>query len=464
MNKTKAYAAVVVLLCTFQPLYGATRTWTGGGSTSKWSDAANWGGTAPVPGDDLVFPSGVAFGDLINDYPAGTGFHSITAGAVFLTLSGNAISLGSGGFTSTASNAVFVHLPISLSASQTWAATSAVFINSPVAVNANTVTFGGPNVFSFSADVSGGGAIIVAGGGVGIDAATTFSGQVTISGGSISVFQGSLTAPILVTAGALAFSSNGTVGSVDVRAGGTIAPGNGSSGPNSTVGNSGDVRLAAGARYVEVITSADPSTGFGNLHVTGSVNLGGATLELIASGLSPGTHLVLIDNDGTDPIIGTFAGLPEGAIIADSSGTYRISYVAGTGNDVGLTALIPTTTTVSASPSPSFVNQMVTLTATVTATGHVPSGRVTFFAGTTALGTVPLGPDGVATLGVFSFAAGSPVISAQYSGDAVLSPSTSSTVRLTVNTLPPAPVPALSWWALAALGCALALAGLFVRR
>jgi hypothetical protein len=91
------------------------------------------------------------------------------------------------------------------------------------------------------------------------------------------------------------------------------------------------------------MTSADPSTGFGNLHVTGTVNLAGATLQLFASGLSPGTELVFIENDGTDPIIGTFAGLPEGAIITDSSGTYRISYVAGTGNDVALTVLAPAT-------------------------------------------------------------------------------------------------------------------------
>lgn len=37
----------------------ATRTWTGTTSGS-WSVASNWGGTAPVTGDDLVFPAGAS--------------------------------------------------------------------------------------------------------------------------------------------------------------------------------------------------------------------------------------------------------------------------------------------------------------------------------------------------------------------------------------------------------------------
>src|SRR5438046_1523754 len=33
----------------------ATRTWNGGGADDNWGTAANWGGTAPAPWDDLVF-------------------------------------------------------------------------------------------------------------------------------------------------------------------------------------------------------------------------------------------------------------------------------------------------------------------------------------------------------------------------------------------------------------------------
>ena len=39
----------------------ATKSWTGAGTTTLWSDPANWqGGLAPVNGDDVVF--GVAGG------------------------------------------------------------------------------------------------------------------------------------------------------------------------------------------------------------------------------------------------------------------------------------------------------------------------------------------------------------------------------------------------------------------
>ena len=79
--------------------------------------------------------------------------------------------------------------------------------------------------------------------------------------------------------------------------------------------------------------------------MTGAVSLGGATLNLQGSaiGVSPGTTFVIIDNDGSDPIVGTFAGLPQGTRITGGPGglDYAISYPGGTGNDVVLTALAP---------------------------------------------------------------------------------------------------------------------------
>ena len=56
----------------------AVRTWTGAAS-ALWSDAGNWGGTAPVAGDDLVFPVGALNGTNVNDLPADTLFNSITS-------------------------------------------------------------------------------------------------------------------------------------------------------------------------------------------------------------------------------------------------------------------------------------------------------------------------------------------------------------------------------------------------
>jgi hypothetical protein len=67
-----------------------------------------------------------------------------------------------------------------------------------------------------------------------------------------------------------------------------------------------------------------------------------------------GERFVLISNDGTDPVTGTFAGLPEGAllsalgpeieesdIVVASNVQFRISYKGGDGNDVVLTTDFP---------------------------------------------------------------------------------------------------------------------------
>ena len=83
----------------------ATRTWTGTTSGS-WSVASNWGGTAPVTGDDLVFPAGASNLSNTNDFTENTIFNSITISGSGYTLSGNPIILGAGlaGLTDSASS------------------------------------------------------------------------------------------------------------------------------------------------------------------------------------------------------------------------------------------------------------------------------------------------------------------------------------------------------------------------
>ncbi|HEX8253346.1 MAG TPA: Calx-beta domain-containing protein, partial [Thermoanaerobaculia bacterium] len=89
----------------------------------------------------------------------------------------------------------------------------------------------------------------------------------------------------------------------------------------------GDVRLNPNVSFL-VGTPAS---------VAGALDLGGATLVLREIAPNLGTPpLLLISNDSTRPVIGTFAGLPEGGL---AEGRYRVSYVGGDGNDVTLTAI-----------------------------------------------------------------------------------------------------------------------------
>ena len=116
----------------------------------------------------------------------------------------------------------------------------------------------------------------------------------------------------------------------------------------STLYIGGDFTLAASAWINFSIYGTVPEEDFNRLHVVGAVNLaGGLSLysdpDAIPVGFS-GT-LVLILNDGSDPISGAFAGYPEGSLISLGDGrSLRVTYLAnGDGgavaNDFGLTVV-----------------------------------------------------------------------------------------------------------------------------
>jgi hypothetical protein len=94
--------------------------------------------------------------------------------------------------------------------------------------------------------------------------------------------------------------------------------------------------------------------------------------------------------------------------------------------------LTPTTTALSASANSITAGQSVTFTATVTASS-TPSGTVTFYDGTTALGTGTLNGSGVATYSTTSLAVGSHSITASYAANSTFAGSTSSAVSVTVT-------------------------------
>ncbi|MCB1085661.1 MAG: hypothetical protein KDM63_01330 [Verrucomicrobiae bacterium] len=85
--------------------------------------------------------------------------------------------------------------------------------------------------------------------------------------------------------------------------------------------------------------------------VNGTVTIGaGVDLDIKLGTNIPanGDSFILIDNDGTDAVVGTFLGLEEGSIItadaivelgADSRRLFQISYKGGDGNDVVITSL-----------------------------------------------------------------------------------------------------------------------------
>jgi len=75
------------IISTYAPPPPPDRIWTGGGGDDYWSTPANWGGTAPVNGDPLVF-NGTTRQSNINDI-SGLTVSSLTFNNGGFTLSGN---------------------------------------------------------------------------------------------------------------------------------------------------------------------------------------------------------------------------------------------------------------------------------------------------------------------------------------------------------------------------------------
>ncbi len=92
---------------------------------------------------------------------------------------------------------------------------------------------------------------------------------------------------------------------------------------------------------LEINTIQAGSVRNSTLQATGSVDLGGAKFSgsLRTDYVSaPSQTYIIIDNDGTaDPVVGTFAGLTEGATVQIGTEDFTISYHGGDGNDVELT-------------------------------------------------------------------------------------------------------------------------------
>ena len=90
------------------------------------------------------------------------------------------------------------------------------------------------------------------------------------------------------------------------------------------------------------------------------------------------------------------------------------------------------TTAISSNANPSAFGQSVTFTATVTSTGGIPTGTVTFKDGATTLGTGTL-ISGIANYSTTALALSSHSITAVYGGDGNFSTSTSSVLTQAVN-------------------------------
>ena len=202
--------------------------------------------------------------------------------------------------------------------------------------------------------------------------------------------------------------------------------------------------LNDGGSKITLISSANPSTRGGSVTFS-------ATVASDVKGVTNVPSGTVTFFDGTNKLgSGTLSpsGVATFASSALADGPHAI-----TAQYSGDTNFVPTTSTVLdqsvgkadgvvavalvSSANPSTPGQSITLTATVTdtVTGEpfVPTGKVTFNNGTTALGSVTLGSAGVAAFPVSTLPAGTNSITAAYSGDANFAAKTSAPVNQVVT-------------------------------
>jgi fibronectin-binding autotransporter adhesin len=145
---------------------------------------------------------------------------------------------------------------------------------------------------------------------------------------------------IIVSPGST-LKGTGTVGDVNLL--GTLAPGN-----SPGCFNTGNLTMSGSATLSVEISGNTVCTQYDQTKVTGTVTLANAALSIVKDAAfkpAAGKVFTIIDNDGADAVVGTFAGAVEGATVTNASVNYKISYKGGTGNDVTLTVLSGTPNT-----------------------------------------------------------------------------------------------------------------------
>ena len=380
----------------------AVKTWTGA-TNNLWSLGSNWGGTAPVTGDDLVFPGGASNLSNTNDLTPNTIFNSITFSASGYTLSGNSIILGQGlaGITdSAASGGNTIAFDIRLD--------TTLFREIYVTNTAETLTISGHIAGTGGINKEGTGKLVLSGG-------NTFGGILKINVGVVSAQHNRALGAIGTTTTAL--------GRTEVVGGAALEL-------------EGNINIG----YEELYLRGWGVSGAGALRNISGDNTYGGTITMIAGGAE------IASNSGTLTLAGGMAGAFP--LVIDGAGDVIFSKtpiaIAGgtvTKNGAGtLTYNFPNTytglTTINAGTLLYGTDNAI-LTSAITVTGGtLDIATYSDMVGTVTLGTLDLASGTITgTTGMLSsasFVVYNGTISAVIAGDGgALAKSTPGTVVLT---------------------------------
>lgn len=231
----------------------------------------------------------------------------------------------------------------------------------------------------------------------------TYTGLTTINNGTLVVNGSQPLSPVTINAsGTLA--GRGTVGTI-TSSSGDLKPG-----PSAAAGpailTSGNVAFNAGTIFTTELNGPNPGTGYDQLNVSGTVNLGGAALVVVpGAGFAPqeGDEVVILNNDAAEAITGTFAGKANGAVFTAGGLQFQIRYFDTFGNDVILTVTNTAARFVAATVSGGNldgnvdVNECNLLSVAITNVAGVALTGVSVTVGTSGYPNIPLAGRGTNT-------------------------------------------------------------------
>ena len=259
----------------------------------------------------------------------------------------------------------------------------------------------------------------------------TYSGVTTVDSGTL-VNNSNLNGSLFLSTSAILQGQGSSTSLTSI--GGNIVPGTSGAG---IISPSGALSLDSNSGFVSLLNGTTPGSQYGEIEANGPIQLGNANL-IVTLGYTPSANetFTLINNTGNAAISGTFLGLNEGSLLNAGGQSFKISYVGGDGNNVVLTHQETTATTLTSSPTTSVYGQPVNLTANVSVTGSgtgTPTGSVTFYNGTTPLGTAPLDANATAKFATSNLSIGASTLIAVYTGSDNFLTSMSSNLTQTVS-------------------------------
>ncbi|MGD0542751.1 MAG: Ig-like domain repeat protein, partial [Tepidisphaeraceae bacterium] len=185
-----------------------------------------------------------------------------------------------------------------------------------------------------------------------------------------------------------------------------------------------------------LVASSNPVTQGQVLALTAAVTAASGTPSGTVTFNDGSTLIGAVAVDPTTLQAVAFTTLTAGAhdITASYGGATGFAASASSGVSVVVNSNVSTKTTLVTSSNPIIAGQVISITATVTGAGGIPSGTVTFNDGSTLIGTATIDPTtGQAIAFTSSLTPGAHSITAAYGGDTGYLASKSSAVSETVN-------------------------------